>query len=1327
MGATYSRQSSFSDGDTINSSLFNNEYDQLVAAFASATGHTHDGTTGEGGVITKVGPAQELTVSGSSVLPKTSNAIDLGSSTYKFKDAYFAGDVTADGSITYNGNVVLGSDATDTLTINATIQGSSLVFEGATADAYELTLAIPDATADVTVTLPNATDTLVGKATTDTLTNKTLTSPTLNTPTITGHTTFSDGAYNFDVASHDGTNGLKLGGTLVTATATELNLMDGVTSTTAELNILDGVTSTAAELNILDGVTSTAAELNILDGVTSTATELNLLDGVTSTTAELNILDGVTATYTELNILDGVTSTAAELNILDGVTSTATEINLLDGITAIKDEDDMSSDSATSLATQQSIKAYVDAQVDTADTLEEMSDTVITTPADSHFLVHNGTNWINETGATARASLGVDSAGTINYTHPNHSGDVTSTADGATVISAGAVDIAMLSATGTAGATTFLRGDNTWVVPTDTDTNTNQLTTFTVSATTDTTPTTISQGDDLMFTAGTGITCETTADGTVTISNTVTDTDTVYTHPTTAGNEHLPSSVSQTEAGYLDGVTSGIQTQLGAKLPLAGGTITGDLAIDGDTTLAAYNNTAAITGNAVDVFIYDTSNDSDGGAWRKRTQATSWYNETLNTSTRGSRKEFPSVAVIVAESNKVTIYDGDTPDLDMWMVFNTGTNYLVGNASSAFSTLIAKNGKFIVGRSTNGMYAVDFIAENNWFLNSTGGYYSLLSSVQNRNSSGGFSQLGTSYQQIVSDDVNDIAMTVLPNAPIDSTTGLPIPTIAVATDGGVSVIKDDGTVVDITGTDGNTRCTAIWFDDNNEVWFKTSQHVSIGGNTIPSSDYSNYAIYDFFRKRYFYTTAGGIPPVPAAIQNNSSNFGIAKDTHIVGYNLGLNLLKQVDEAPETSSVAYLTSTYNSGYMTGDIKGAWLSDTDTTNVVGTNLMSGASFVNTDRLSSHSYTNGSDTVVMDDDEASGDGYISIALNGLTASTTYVISWVSDFTYPNSSVYRSHIGSSASGTVYEDTAMVGTLNGNITFTTATSGSPTLVLYSGYSGGNLTYTLDLRLADQDRSVNANGLQVNGTITKTAVATGADLVAYSGFSASNYLEQPYNSDLDFGTGDFSVMGWTTLSVLGGTKAIIGVGDLSGSNGGWLLGYQATGIFRVWEAATTSHSINLISSTSIAPLNVWTHVCFSRTNGVMKISVNGVSESVVSDARTMTHTNAVLNIGISDNGAYPNDVGSLALWRISATAPTAAQILEIYNAERPMFTENANVTLHGTSDAVTALSFDDSNEELVVATSGGLSVFKGLIRVDEEDGNFTEVSQQGGMRIVEKA
>jgi hypothetical protein len=68
-------------------------------------------------------------------------------------------------------------------------------------------------------------------------------------------------------------------------------------------------------------VTSSAAELNILDGVTATAAELNILDGVTASTAELNILDGVTASTAEINILAGATLSTAELNYVTGVTS----------------------------------------------------------------------------------------------------------------------------------------------------------------------------------------------------------------------------------------------------------------------------------------------------------------------------------------------------------------------------------------------------------------------------------------------------------------------------------------------------------------------------------------------------------------------------------------------------------------------------------------------------------------------------------------------------------------------------------------------------------------------------------------------------------------------------------------------------------------------------------------------------------------------------------------------------------------------------------------------------------------------------------------------
>ena len=53
--AAYTRQSTFTDGDTIFASLLNNEYDQLAAAFNVSSGHTHDGTTtGDGGPISKL-------------------------------------------------------------------------------------------------------------------------------------------------------------------------------------------------------------------------------------------------------------------------------------------------------------------------------------------------------------------------------------------------------------------------------------------------------------------------------------------------------------------------------------------------------------------------------------------------------------------------------------------------------------------------------------------------------------------------------------------------------------------------------------------------------------------------------------------------------------------------------------------------------------------------------------------------------------------------------------------------------------------------------------------------------------------------------------------------------------------------------------------------------------------------------------------------------------------------------------------------------------------------------------------------------------------------
>ena len=210
------------------------------------------------------------------------------------------------------------------------------------------------------------------------------------------------------------------------------------------------------------------------------------------------------------------------------------------------------------------------------------------------------------------------------------------------------------------------------------------------------------------------------------------------------------------------------------------------------------------TDTAVDVFVYDTRKDSDGGAWRKRTQHTSWYNETLNTSTRGARKEFPSVAVIVAEAAQVTIYDGDDPDMPMWMVFNSGNYYFIGPTNRAKTSAHMLNGILCVGTRDNSAWMA-YIS----FIDDTARQYSSVPSekrnylvpILNRNDVNSSAvQNGVSEYTIVNDNINDVAMTILPNAPIDADTGLPVPTIAVATDGGVSVIKDDGTVVDITST-----------------------------------------------------------------------------------------------------------------------------------------------------------------------------------------------------------------------------------------------------------------------------------------------------------------------------------------------------------------------------------------------------------------------------------------------------------------------------------------------------------------------------------------------
>lgn len=162
-------------------------------------------------------------------------------------------------------------------------------------------------------------------------------------------------------------NAVQITGGTITG-ITDLAVADGGTgsSTAAGALVNLGLTATAAELNTMDGITATTAELNILDGVTATTAELNILDGATLSTAELNYVDGVTsALQTQLDAKQPLDAT---LTALAGLSTGANKIPMASGTDTFtqidfKDEDNMASNSATAVPSQQSTKAYVDATV----------------------------------------------------------------------------------------------------------------------------------------------------------------------------------------------------------------------------------------------------------------------------------------------------------------------------------------------------------------------------------------------------------------------------------------------------------------------------------------------------------------------------------------------------------------------------------------------------------------------------------------------------------------------------------------------------------------------------------------------------------------------------------------------------------------------------------------------------------------------------------------------------------------------------------------------------------------------------------------------------
>ena len=784
----------------------------------------------------------------------------------------------------------------------------------------------------------------------------------------------------------------------------------------------------------------------------------------------------------------------------------------------------------------------------------------------------------------------------------------------------------------------------------------------------------------------------------------------------------------------------------------------------GEINYSALSGSKAET--AVSIFVYDTKKDSDGGAWRKRTQHTSWYNETLNTATRGARKEFPSIAIIIAQETSLTIYDGDDPDLPMWMVFNRGadsaiTNWWDGNNANKATKVVALNGILILSTTNAGCFGAEFISDKSLYFYgpNTNNGYRYNGQIINRNLSNisrvvskVFNSTLVGYQNF------DVTMTVLPDAPIDLETGLPTPTIGFGTEAGASIFRHDKTIVSGGEANASWSVVKIFFDNNYNLWGCEGTDYSPGIQLLSSPPYSSVASIGTGSLGYQLTTQ----VVTNYGQNTSwpfilGSYGYIRNRHAAGLNLiytgsdsGITLLKDNVNDRSLSRVCYITSKYNTGWMPGNIKGAWLSDTTVENITGTELVTNGTF-DTDTTGWADYNPGGANsatfqVVSGELQVVENGSANYGIVTQTFSVTAGVSYTVSVTFRTAlGLARWWVGTSG-GTAdvvnVVDTTSTSNITTARTFTATSTRTLNISLAARLAEGATAYfdNVSIRRAELDRSVNNRGLQVFGTVTKSAVASGSNLVSYSGFSTSTYFQQPYDANSALHDGDFTISFWLYTSRPNDSSYgdIVSWGDIPYSTG-----YSTANryiFFQLWgntSGQPTKMGIYFKNSTSGAGalpfINIakdaWQQSCLVRKSGILYWYINGklvASGNGSGDFAAPSETEKyVWRVGWQGTGYdYPAQYEKIALLKMSKSSFDVKEIVEIYEQEKVLFQPNSQCTLYGSSNLITSVAYDNSLDRWYAGTSEGISTFSGLRRVSNTTtGVITEISASGGLII----
>jgi hypothetical protein len=498
MGATYTRQSSYTDGDIITAAHTNDEFNQLLAAFAASTGHTHDGTTAEGGPITKM-LGTSLTLGDGTAATDITVTFDgetndgvlkwmededyfefsddiLIASTEKlqFRDTAIYINSSADGQLDIvadtevqiaattidingdadvSGTLTYGSLSDGSITITAFVDEDDMTSDSATlvptqqsVKAYvdaQVTAQDLDFQADsggaLNIDLDSETLTLTGGTGIDTSGSGNAVTFAIDSTvaTLTGTQTLTNKTIDVDnnTVSNIEVDNLKSGvldtdlstvsasdDTLASAKAIKTYVDSQVTAQDLDFQgDSGGALSIDLDSETLDiaggtGIDTSGSGNTLTVAIDSTVATLTGSQTLTNKTLTAPVISTIsnTGTVTLPTATDTLVARATT-DTLTNKTLTSPVLNTSVSGSAFLDDDTFATATASTLASSESIKAYVDAQVATANELSELTDTNITSPADAALLFYDtGTSkWIDNvvSGDITIADTGVAAIG----------------------------------------------------------------------------------------------------------------------------------------------------------------------------------------------------------------------------------------------------------------------------------------------------------------------------------------------------------------------------------------------------------------------------------------------------------------------------------------------------------------------------------------------------------------------------------------------------------------------------------------------------------------------------------------------------------------------------------------------------------------------------------------------------------------------------------------------------------------------------------------------------------------------------------------------------